>query len=82
VLCTRWARCGVVTVRAVACSPAAQWRLADGKVLSWSTMAKRRMCRARRAEAGLTEVVARQRGGEAARCGGVLAGGSVGGDSG
>jgi hypothetical protein len=41
------------------------------------------MCRARRAEAGLTEVVALQRGGKAARCGGgVLTEGRVGGNSG
>jgi hypothetical protein len=50
----------------VARSLMAQWRLASSKVLGSSTMTKRQMCLTRRAEVGLTEVVARRRGGAAA----------------
>jgi hypothetical protein len=39
--------------------PVARWQLAGGKVLGSSTTAKRQMRRARRAETGLTGVVAR-----------------------
>jgi hypothetical protein len=50
----------------VARSPAAWWRLAGDKFLGSSTMAERRMRRARGAEVGLTDVVAQPGGGGAA----------------
>jgi hypothetical protein len=60
---------------------AARSWLAGGKVLGLSIMAEQRMRRARGAEAGLIDEVARRRGG-AAVCDGVLTRGRVSGDSG
>jgi hypothetical protein len=74
------AQCQAKTGPLLQCSPAARWWLAGGKVLGLTTTTKRQMRPARRAEAGLTEVVARQQGGAAAHDG-VLTRGRVGGDS-
>jgi hypothetical protein len=74
----RCVRIGVVAARGVACSPAARWRLADGKVLGSSTMTMQRIRRASRVEAELTEEVERRWGRAAARCGGALMRGRVG----
>jgi hypothetical protein len=68
---------GVVTARSprtVAHSPMARWWLADGKVLPVSSWGPPGGCWVTRAEAGITEVAGRLRGGVAARCGGTRRG--------